>query len=199
MSKIWNLLLVRHHTKLITSKQRDSEIHPSNHEYITRYFPCTAQNEIINSSHVDEAWKTPDIFNSLNFELDCIWTHSLRVARCLHLRLEGKSQIARTPNMTRQTCPGQGNSTGGTNPGQHYSQGGLFTWIQAFSDWGWGVKALLACPEMQGGKSRAYSEDLVWHNNASSQGFKKKREKGKQSTNRAAASEALSSQPSWVT
>lgn len=30
---------------------------------------------------------------------------------------------------------------------------------------------------MQGGKSRAYSEDLVWHNNASSQGFKKKRER----------------------
>ena len=124
MSKIWNLLLVRPHTKLITSKQRDSEIHPSNHEYITRYFPCTAQSEIINSSHVDEAWKTPDIFNSLNFELDCIWTRSLRVARCLHLRLEGKSQTARTSNMTRQTCPGQGNSTGGTNPGQHYSQGG---------------------------------------------------------------------------
>lgn len=76
-----------------------------------------------------------------------------------------------------------GDSTWGTNTGQDCSQGGSSPGFKRLSsgssDWSWGVKALFACPETQGGKSRAYSEDLVWHNNASSQGFKKRERREK--------------------
>ena len=76
-------------------------------------------------------WKTPDIFNSFNFDLGCIWTQSLRVVRCLHLCLEGKSQIARTSNMTRQTF--QARATVLEDKSWPALQSGwVFTWTHAF-------------------------------------------------------------------